>query len=141
MKRKEGLHHSCKRRGRRGFRVGPGVGGRRFLWKGYKQFFAATREGMRERAGGRKPFSRYLSHFHLFPPSLFSRCQVINRLFGSAHEMPNMQVYISKTTCKYVRKFRITLIKLITGNLPRPLQCFRNNKKTSLVYVSLLILL
>ena len=108
MKRKEGLHHSCKRRGRRGFRVGPGVGGRRFLRKGYKQFFAATREGMRERtgeggvqAGGRKEafFSLSLSlpSFSALPSS---RRQVINRVFGSHYEMPNIQACVSKTTCK-----------------------------------------
>ena len=69
----EGSSTSCNRRGILGSEVAER---RRFLWRGNKQFFAATREGMREREGrasGRKPFSRYLSHLSLFFPHLFPR--------------------------------------------------------------------
>ena len=107
MKRKEGLHHV---RDEGGGVLGsvPGSEGADFLGRAINSFLQPpvkecgseqAREGCKQ-AGGRKPFSRYLSHFHLFPPSLFPRRQVINRVFGSHYEMPNMQACVSKTTCK-----------------------------------------
>ena len=77
MRRKEGLHHV---RDEGGGVLGsvPGSEGADFLGRAINSFLQPpvkecgseqARQGCK-RAGGRKPFSRYLSHFHLFPPSL-----------------------------------------------------------------------
>ena len=108
MKRKEGLHHVRDEGGGGVLGSVPGSEGADFLGRAINSFLQPpvkecgseqAREGVQ--AGGRKEafFSLSLSlpSFSALPSS---RRQVINRVFGSHYEMPNMQACVSKTTGK-----------------------------------------